>query len=318
MSETYVDRQIATLKAAAVAREAAQAATPAPVEETIEPVISETEEIRQAQKTLENAKARVAEANKLRMQKAAADLAALKVREEEKLLLVKLNQLEVQKKWEEVQRLKDEKQLADYRAEQRAKSELEARVNAAQEEERKRIEHEQKLRKLSEESFQQEQLAKMLEEQAMRETQPAPEEPKPPTLSDGPLGFLFSGTERTPAAESEPVKQQEPVQAPELRPIQNSEMEAVAQHWQNKLRNRTTGNHVTPMLQRFTPEQIFAAIDALAQHPSAVSAERDVQAELISACLFQGTENLEQRIAEHLKGYTERIAAAKAQREGRQ
>jgi hypothetical protein len=315
----YVDQQLGKLREQVDAAKERLAA-PAPVAEPIVSPIDPEEEIKQAQRTLENAKARVAEAHRLKIAKAEADIAAAKAEEERKLLLHKLNAAEIQRKWEEVQRLKEEAQLAAYRAEKKAEMEREARLNAALEEKRLQEQHEKKLRDLSEQAFQQEQLAKMIEEEAMRASRPAEPEPTPVTITDArhPLSMIFGNAERTPAAESEPVKQQEPVQAPELRPIQNSEMEAVAQHWQNKLRNRTTGNHVTPMLQRFTPEQIFAAIDALAQHPSAVSAERDVQAEFISACLFQGTESLEQRIAEHLKAYAERIAAAKAQREGRQ
>jgi hypothetical protein len=105
------------------------------------------------------------------------------------------------------------------------------------------------------------------------------------------------------------------VQAPELRKVDTNEAEQVASVFQAKLRNRVTANIVYPLLQRFTPEQITAAITTLAGLPEAVVADRDTQAELISSVLFQGTENLETRVAETIETYTKRAAAAKAQRE---
>jgi hypothetical protein len=312
----YVDQQLGKLREQVDAAKERLAA-PAPVAEPIVSPIDPEEEIKQAQRTLENAKARVAEAHRLKIAKAEADIAAAKAEEERKLLLHKLNAAEIQRKWEEVQRLKEEAQLAAYRAEKKAEMEREARLNAALEEKRLQEQHEKKLRDLSEQAFQQEQLAKMIEEEAMRASRPAEPEPTPVTITDArhPLSMIFGNAERTPVAEPEPVKQQEPVQAPELRKVDTNEAEQVASVFQAKLRNRVTANIVYPLLQRFTPEQITAAITTLAGLPEAVVADRDTQAELISSVLFQGTENLETRVAETIETYTKRAAAAKAQRE---
>ena len=312
----YVDQQLGKLREQVDAAKERLAA-PAPVAEPIVSPIDPEEEIKQAQRTLENAKARVAEAHRLKIAKAEADIAAAKAEEERKLLLHKLNAAEIQRKWEEVQRLKEEAQLAAYRAEKKAEMEREARLNAALEEKRLQEQHEKKLRDLSEQAFQQEQLAKMIEEEAMRASRPAEPEPTPVTITDArhPLSMIFGNAERTPVAEPEPVKQQEPVQAPELRKVDTNEAEQVASVFQAKLRNRVTANIVYPLLQRFTPEQITAAITTLAGLPEAVVADRDTQAELISSVLFQGTENLETRVAETIEAYTKRAAAAKAQRE---
>jgi len=74
------------------------------------------------------------------------------------------------------------------------------------------------------------------------------------------------------------------VPAPTLRKIDQSEVDLVAGVWLSKLSTRPTGQQAIPLLQRFNPQDIGAAIDLVSKDKR--FSERDTHYRAISEVLW--------------------------------
>ena len=197
------------------------------------------------------------------------------------------------------------------------KLELERRLNAAEEEQRERAARDKRLKDILDAAHQEEQAAIAAEADAIRAAAvDRPVEP-PVTLNSAahPLSFIFGNAPVAHVFEAKPEPPKEEVEI-KLRAVSSLEGEVIAQHFQSKLRNRITSNLALPLLQRFEVNIILSAIEVLSDHPTAVSASRDVQAQLLNSVLFHGTENLEQRISDVLEVEAEAARAREEARKG--
>ncbi len=253
------------------------------------PELSAEDEILQAQKNLQAAKDRVAEATRLKLKKAEADIAAYKAEEERKLLVRKLEAEAIQKKWAAKKREEEETLLAQHRAEQQARAELEQRQARAEEALRVQREHEAEVKRLSDLAFAEEQNARQIEAELMRKSLPQAEEAKPVTLQSEchPLHFLFAGKERTASAEPDPVPHIEPTFAPELRKESSEEQQYVASVWNTSLNSKPNPNSIVQLLRRFAPSDVIAAVETVSKDDRFMT--RDEHTRAVQALLWQSS-----------------------------
>lgn len=132
-------------------------------------------ELQRAQERLDQARQRVAEANAARIASAQAELKAFEARQETERAAAKAAAEAAEAKWVEINRKKREDEARAEAAERKRKAQLEAEIAKREEEARIAAEHTEKLRRLAELAFQEEQAALQIQNEAIASAQRAKE-----------------------------------------------------------------------------------------------------------------------------------------------
>jgi hypothetical protein len=226
--------------------------------------LSPEQEMERAQQALAAAKMKLDEASKLKLAKAAQDLAEFHAAEEHRRLLRKLEIESIQKRAAQQEKEAADARIAEQRRIQNEQMALEAKLNLELEEQRKREDLEKETLRLSNEAFRIEKLAEQEASDALRLSTPVVED-TPVTLSDPrhPLSRIFAHRTASPEV---PVST--PAAAPvniELRLESEKEKAHVAQVFDSLFHSRPNSTWVTQILRRHEPKSVISAAERVSR-----------------------------------------------------